>query len=144
YGTIAYGAFQLKGGRFYDRIGDVFTPLSMGSLALSPNAAPIPKIKFGIFEYTSVPFTSGFVEVKGAIAHGWFGGHRRFNGTWLHEKYVYLRFGGDFAFRPYIGLVHEAMWGGTSNDNFDNPDSFRDFLRVFGGMGGDETALPNG
>src|SRR5699024_6054063 len=57
YGTLSYGAFRLKGGRFYKEIGDVFAPLSMGSLAVSHNAAPIPKIKFGIFDYTPVPLT---------------------------------------------------------------------------------------
>lgn len=146
YGMISYGAFQLKGGRFYEHIGDVFTPLSMGSLALSPNAVPVPKIKIGIFEYTPVPLTNGYVEIKGAIAHGWLGDHRRFQNAWLHEKYIYLRFGSDFAFRPYIGLVHEATWGGYVNSGagFDAPDSFSDFWRIFFARSGDEHALPAG
>lgn len=144
YGVIAYGAFQIKGGRFYDQIGDVFTPLSMGSLALSANAVPVPKIKMGFLNYTPVPFTGGFVEFKGAITHGWLGGNRRVKNAWLHQKYLYLRFGGDFAFRPYIGLVHQAQWAGTLDSGFDIPDSFTDFGRVFFALGGDEKSLPNG
>ncbi len=143
YGVISYGALTLKGGRFYEQVGDVFEPLSMGSLVLSPNATPLPKIKLGILNYAPVPFTNGFVEVKGAIAHGWFGEDRRFKNAWLHEKYLYLRFGGDFAFRPYIGLVHEAVWAGTLEGCCDAPDSFSDFGRVFFALNGDSTAFPS-
>src|SRR5699024_9661521 len=139
-----YGAFRLKGGRFYKEIGDVFAPLSMGSLAVAHNAAPIPKIKFGIFDYTPVRLTEGVVEIKEAIADGWFGKHRRYRNAWLHEKYVYLRFGGDFAFRPYIGLVQEAVWAGRNEYDYDAPDSFKDFWRVFLALSGDKRALPSG
>ncbi len=144
YGVISYGSLQLIGGRFYEQTGTVYGPLSMGSLTISPNAAPMPKVKLGILNYAPVPFTNGFVEVKGAIAHGWFEENRRFSNAWLHEKYAYLRLGGDFAFRPYIGLVHQAVWAGRVDEGYDAPDSFDDFFRVFFALKGDSTALPSG
>ncbi len=144
YGAISYGALKLTGGRFYEHTGTVFAPLSMGSLTISPNATPLPKIKLGIFNYAPVPFTNGFVEIKGAIARAWFGEERRFENALLHEKYVYFRVGGDFAFRPYIGLVHQAVWAGKTDSGFEAPDTFNDFLRIFAALKGDSTALPSG
>lgn len=132
YGTLSYGAFEIKGGRFYEQLGTVDESLSMGSLAISQNATPMPKIKAGFPDYTDVPLTSGYVEFKGEIAHGWFEEDREIQNPYLHQKYFYLRFGGDFAFRPHIGLTHQATWAGTGNKfEGDLDDSFMDYMRVF-------------
>ncbi|HLR32899.1 MAG TPA: capsule assembly Wzi family protein [Fodinibius sp.] len=143
YGKLGYGVLQLTGGRFYEHTGTVNPALSMGSLAISPNATPMPKIKLAIPNYTEVPFTSGFVEFKGAIAHGWFGENRIIENAWLHEKYAYLRFGGNFPFRPYIGLIHQATWGGQSQTDGNLPDSFSDYWDVLMGKSGGDSA-PHG
>jgi hypothetical protein len=142
YGTLAYGMFQLKAGRFYETVGTVDESLSMGSLATSSNATPMPKIKIGFPKYTDLPLTQGYVEFKGEIAHGWFEKDREIKNPWLHQKYAYLRLGGDFAFRPYIGLVHEVTWAGTGRQPFegDLDDSFADFWRVFFAQSGDGNA----
>lgn len=144
YGAISYGAFQLKGGRYYEQLGTVDASLSMGSLAISPNATPLPKITFGIPEYTDVPFTQGFVELKGEIAHGWFEEDREIQNPWLHQKYAYLRFGGDFAFRPYIGLTDQATWAGEAENEGDLDDSFSDFMRVLLGRSAEGDGQTNG
>lgn len=133
YGTLSYGAFQLKAGRYYETLGTTDESLSMGSLAISPNATPMPKIALGIPNYTDVPLTQGFVELKAEIAHGWFEEDRQIKSPWLHQKYAYLRFGGDFALHPYVGLTHQATWAGTGRRPVegDLDDSFADFWRVF-------------
>jgi hypothetical protein len=136
YGTIAYGALQFKGGRFYETIGTVDPKLSMGSLAISPNATPIPKIKLGIFHYTDVPLTHGYLEFKGEIAHGWMGKNRFIKRPWLHQKSVYLRLGGSLPVRVYAGLVDEAIWAGTSRRTGRFSHSFSDFFRVLLGESG--------
>lgn len=140
YGRLAYGSFQLSGGRFYEHTGRVNGSLSMGSLAISPNASPIPKIKFGIPEFSPVPLTNGFIEVKGAIAHGWFEENRIVEKAWLHEKSAYIRFGGDFIFKPYAGLIHQATWAGETDIRGDIGDSWADFTNVFFALSGTEDA----
>jgi hypothetical protein len=141
YGTIAYKALQFKGGRFYETLGTVDPSLSMGSLAISSNATPVPKIKLGIFHYSSVPFTHGYVEFKGEIAHGWLGKNRFIQSPWLHQKSAYLRFGGNFAFRPYVGIVDEATWAGTSATEGRYPHSLQAYFRVL--LGNSGTGLNN-
>lgn len=140
YGRLSYGAFQLSGGRFFEHTGSVNESLSMGSLAISPNATPLPKIKFGIPEYTPIPLTNRFVEVKGSIAHGWFEEDRVVEKAWLHEKSAYIRFGGDFAFKPYAGLIHQVTWAGETDTGGDIGDSFADFMNVFFALSGSEDA----
>lgn len=144
YTRFSYGVFQLTGGRFYEQTGTTNESLSMGSLTVSRNATPMPKVKFGIPEYAPVPLTNGFVEVKGALAHGWFEEDRVVEKAWLHEKYAYFRFGGDFAFRPYGGLIHQSTWAGETDTEGDIGDSFADFINVFFALSGsDDAAAPD-
>jgi hypothetical protein len=138
YAKFSYGAFQLTGGRFFEQTGTVDQSLSMGSLTTSRNATPLPKIKISIPEYTPVPLTNGFLEIKGALAHGWFEEDRIVEKAWLHEKYAYLRFGGDWALKPYAGLVHQVTWAGETDTEGDIGDSFADFFNVFFALSGGE------
>jgi hypothetical protein len=138
YATFSYGAFQLTGGRFFEQTGTVDQSLSMGSLTTSRNATPLPKIKISIPEYTPVPLTDDFVEIKGALAHGWFEEDRIVRNPWLHEKYLYFRFGGDWALKPYGGLIHQVTWAGETDFQGDIGDSFADFFNVFFALSGGE------
>ena len=131
YGVLSFGPFQLKGGRFYETLGTVDPSLSMGSLAISPNATPLPKITFSVPVYTDVPFTHGYVEFKGQMDHGWFEENRQIHRPWLFQKDGYLRFGKNWPVRPYIGLTDETQWAGTSPYKGNLTDSFRSFIRVF-------------
>jgi hypothetical protein len=130
YAVFSYGPLQFKGGRFYEQLGDVDPSLSMGSLAISQNATPMPKIKLAIPDYTAIPFTHGYVEFKGEIAHGWFGGGRFIKDPWLHQKSAYVRLGGSLPFRPYLGLTDEVTWAGTAPVKGKLADSFHDFIHV--------------
>ena len=111
YLKLRYGALEFRGGRFQEILGEVDPLLSTGSLGLSGNALPIPKIGFAFPEYTPVPFTNGWLQVKGSISHGWMGSEQSMKKAFLHEKSFYAKLGNG-PFTVYGGLQHFAIWGG--------------------------------
>ncbi len=146
YLKARYGALELRGGRFEEVIGDVDPLLSTGSLGISSNSLPIPKIGFALPEYTPVPFTNGWLQVKGQISHGWMGNEQFMKRAWLHEKAFYAKLGNG-PFKVYGGVQHFAIWGGERR-SFKLDRSWRGFFDVLfvreandGSVGGD--MLPN-
>jgi len=110
-----YKKVELTIGRFKQIIGEVDPDLSSGSLGISGNALPIPKISFSIPEYIDVPFTKGFAQFKGQFSHGWMGDKQYMKRAMLHEKNLYVRLGKK-QFRLYGGIQHYAVWGGERGD----------------------------
>lgn len=134
-----YG-LELAGGRFIDPSPLFYdNELGMGSLGVSTNASPIPKIKLGLQDWISIPYTNDFAEIYGYIAHGWLGSERFGNNVLLHEKAGYLKFGGDRILNIYGGLVHYAQWGGSTPEEGDIPNDFSDFIDIFFAQSGDES-----
>ena len=134
YGELQAGPFLLRAGRKEETAGMVHPTLSLGSMTVSPNAAPLTQVNISWPKYVGVPGTNEFVSIKGSISHGWFEGNRIVNNAFLHEKSVYLRVGGkDWPIRAYGGIMHYATWGGTHiNPRIGQlPSSFGDFWRVF-------------
>lgn len=132
--------------------------LSSGDLTHSANARPIPEVNISIPEFTVVPLTKGWAQVKGDFAIGrsfdkaylsdFTGGGQTYvdNVLW-HHKSLYLQIKdtrGDFPLSGVVGVQHWAQWGGTStNPNVgEQPHSLKDFIRVVCGKegGGDATA----
>lgn len=141
YLKISAYSIEFAGGRFHTRSPIHDENLSMGSLGVSGNAVPVPQIRLGLPEWTGIPFTRNFIQIKGHVAHGWLESDRYTRNPLYHEKVGHARFGGDFPLNVYGGLAHYAMWGGTDNPQFgDLPAEFSDFFRVFAGVGGDERA----
>jgi hypothetical protein len=115
----------------------------MGSLGVSGNAPPIPQIRAGLSDWTSIPFTRDFIQIKGFIAHGWLGSERYVSDVLYHEKVGHARFGGNFPLNLYGGLAHYALWGGNNHPQYgDLPSTFSDYGRVFAAVGGDDNAPP--
>lgn len=131
--------------------------LSSGDIVLSTNARPIPEINVSMPEFTVIPLTKGWMQLKGDFAVG-----RSFDTDYLesfvndkqtyiknalwHHKSLYLRMHdtqGDFPFSATIGVQHWAQWGGTSSNPKigKQPQSLKDFIRVVSGSegGGDAT-----
>lgn len=136
----AYGV-ELAGGRFhsYNPISD--HNLGMGSLGVSGNAVPVPQVRLGLPDWTSLPLTRDFIQIRLHVAHGWLGSRRYTENVLYHEKVGHARFGGDFPLNLYGGIAHYAKWGGKNNREFgDLPATFTDFWRVFFALGGDENA----
>ena len=125
---LEYKNWSLRYGRFEEILGDVDRDLSTGSLGVSGNAVPIPKIGVALTDYTNVPFTNGWLKIKGSFAHGWFGNNRYMHDAFYHEKTLYMSLGPG-RFRLYGGLQHYAEWGGIRG-NLHLDRSFKGFLNV--------------
>lgn len=137
--------------------------LSSGDLVLSPNARPIPEINLSFPEFTVIPYTKGWLQMKFDFAAG-----RSFDTDYLrdfaneeqqynektlwHHKSGYLqlkdtrnRFPLSFVF----GLQHWAQWGGTSTNPQigKQPQSLKDFFKIVmgkeGGSGATEIDIAN-
>ncbi|RYZ46454.1 MAG: hypothetical protein EOO14_24590, partial [Chitinophagaceae bacterium] len=106
-----YKNWQFRAGRFAEITGDLDPDLSSGSLGISGNAMPIPKVGIQVVDYTDVPLTNGFVQFKGQISHGWFGNNRYMKDAYYHEKLFYLRLGKK-KLKLYGGMQHFGEWGG--------------------------------
>ena len=131
YLKVKYKFITLQGGRIEEYLGDQDSTLSSGGLLWSGNAQPMPKITIGILNYTPVPFTHGYLEIKGALSHGWFEKDAYVKHEWLHHKYIYLQAGGKLPVHVHFGFHHYAQWGGVSPDAGRLPSSFRDYLVIF-------------
>jgi hypothetical protein len=114
YINTRYKNIKLSAGRFKQIIGEVDGDLSSGSLGISGNALPIPRILLAM-EYTDIPLTNGWIQFKGEFSHGWMGKDQYIKDAFLHEKNFYLRIGKG-KLKLYGGLQHYAVWGGGRED----------------------------
>ena len=129
YVKLEYKNWSLRAGRFEETTGDIDPQLSTGSMGISGNALPVPKIGIAVTDYTNVPFTNGWVQFKGTFAHGWLGSNRYIKNSYYHEKTFFLRVGrGDIKF--YGGIEHFAEWAGErGNQHYDrSPKAFWDVV----------------
>lgn len=115
YVKAGYQHWEIRAGRYEEIIGEVDKDLSSGSMGISGNALPIPKIGIAITEYTPVPFTNGWLQFKGLLSHGWMGKDQFIKNAYLHEKNFYLRIGKN-KLKLYGGIQHYAVWGGSRKD----------------------------
>jgi hypothetical protein len=138
YGGLKYNNWEFYAGAREERIGTVYRPLSAGPTIWSGNAKPMYKVKLQLAEFTPVPYTDGWFQVKGAYSHGWFEETRQVQKVYLHEKYVYGRLGKEGLPMIYGGLMHQGMWGGYDPvSDLKIPSGFDDYLRIVLGKEGD-------
>lgn len=137
----SYRGFLLRGGVVPLTMGKLPNPvLSSGSMAVSRNARPVPRITFGLDGFQPVPLLGSFLETDFGISHGWLTDDRYAEGTLLHEKWLYLRVKRESFFGVHAGIVHEAMWGGDTTSAA--PVNFDNYARVFfGRSGGEDSSL---
>ncbi|MCT4647052.1 MAG: capsule assembly Wzi family protein [Carboxylicivirga sp.] len=91
--------------------------LSSGMFLMNSNARPLPRATLGIFDYMPLGFTKNWLEIKGGMSQGLLNDDRgdkgnSANDVLLHEKFAYARLG-NTKLKPYVGLVHSALFGGT-------------------------------
>lgn len=139
--------------------------LSSGSQTLGINARPVPQLRVALPSYWPVPFTNGWLGLKGHIAYGmttdgnWqegFTGRRSkyTSNTFFHSKAGYLKIGK--AGKPVsleLGLEMAAQFGGTtympgaggSIVAIENKHDFASFVNAFipGGADVVETTYQN-
>jgi len=115
--------------------GNQDTELSSGGMLWSQNSRPIPKISIETNGFVDIPYTKGYVAVKGGLSHGWFNDNVGMTGLLLHQKYIAINLGGTFPVNLNYGLYHVAQWGGTSSYGT-IPATLDNYLRIFMGKSG--------
>jgi hypothetical protein len=128
FARVRYKNLSLTGGRFKQIIGEVDPDLSSGSLGVSGNALPIPKININL-AYSDIPFTNGWIQFKGTFSHGWMGDNQFMKHAFLHEKSLYFRVG-KHKLKLYGGIEHFALWGGSREDYFSTNRKLSGFFDV--------------
>jgi len=120
YANFSYGKLKLIAGIQEYTLGQYSEYLSSGSFLVSNNAQPIPRIGIGFYDYVDIPFTKGYLQVKGALNHGWLEnerlGHSELNKPLLHEKFAYIRTQ-KIPINPYVGISHFALYGGEDKNS---------------------------
>ena len=114
--------------------------LSSGGMLWSQNSRAMPKLTIESNGFVTIPYTKGFLEVKGGLTHGWFDNQKNLDGLLLHHKYAYIRLGGDLPVTINYGVQHVAQWGGESDLYGTMPVTWNNYFRIFSGSSGSSTA----
>ncbi|WP_068471641.1 hypothetical protein [Saccharicrinis aurantiacus] len=119
--------------------------LSTGGFLYNSNARPLPRITIGFYDYVDIPFTNSLFQIRGAISHGWLNDNRLESGhpkaadnVLLHEKWLYLQFG-KYKVKPFVGIVHSSMIGGTRQDGSKEAVNYTATFFAKGGSKGGRT-----
>jgi len=130
---VNLGVFQLKAGKFYDTVGLNEHDLSVGSMMVSRNATPMPRIRFSTPDYVDIPGTRGFAQFKARFSEGLLEDNRAVSNAKLHQKHLYLKVNPVDELSLFGGIVHNVMWGGERADGRSSVNSFNDYIRgIFG------------
>ncbi|MEL7147611.1 MAG: hypothetical protein AAFO69_14645, partial [Bacteroidota bacterium] len=127
YGKLKYGAFTLQGGRYLMSENGFDHQLSSGNMFRSINTRPYWGGGFGIYQYTDLPFTDGYVQVKGNMEVGLLEDDRPTQDALYHEKSAYIK-SNKLPINLIIGLNHNVLFGGTGPNGNELPG---DFLEAF-------------
>lgn len=100
--------------------------LSSGSMVEGPNARPIPQVRLEVKDYWNVPFTKGWLGVKGHIGYGLLtdgrwrenfvtAGENFSKNVIYHTKSMMFRVGNaeKFPLTMEIGMLETAHFGGS-------------------------------
>lgn len=132
--------FVFTAGRKQSVYGNQDALLSSGGILWSTNSRPIPRLSLESMDYISVPFTSGYIQVKGGLTHGWFTDNTVTKNTLLHYKYAGIRLGGKLPVQINYTFHHAAQWAGTSPVYGTSSATWDNFLRVLMGKEGDSSS----
>lgn len=138
--------FDITVGIRPERAGGLDPDLSSGGLLISGNAMPLPRISIGIDEFTPVPLTYGYFEMKISMSNYWTKGTQLWpqptplvEGLKLHHKYLGFRVGGKLPVNFSYECHHAAMWGGYSPEYGDMGNSMHDWWNMMWARGGGNT-----
>ena len=133
--SVSLQKYLIKIGMSKEARGEIDHDLSSGSLILSPNASPLPKISIENNKAISFEFEPFIFDFYGGISHGFLDKGIYTTSPYVHEKWGYLKIKkNNLSF--HIGLIHEAIWGGKTKELGSMPSSISDFVRVFFVQGG--------
>ena len=150
YLSMDRGGFSLWAGRKKEIIGLGDSTLTSGFYAWSGNALPVTKVQIGTNGFRPLAFTGNLLSVHAFFAHGWFTNSDSIQGSYLHQKALYVRIGRpNGRIRLTAGVFHNAQWGGRSAylsalvaKNGRMPDSAKDYLYVLTAREGNASDSP--
>ena len=132
YVAARFHAFELTAGIKPYIVGNHDKELSGGGILFSQNARPMPRMSLLMPEYTKVPFTGSFIEVKGGMTYAFFNDNIFITNSKMHHKFAGMRLGGDvIPVNLSYELQHIAQWGGQHPVFGDLGNGFDDFMRIF-------------
>ena len=160
YADVKYNCWELSIGSKERRSEGKNPKLSGGGLTFAPNSRPIPQIRFGINEYTTVPWWfNGWVKVKGHFSYGRYtddrfqrnftngalGSHYTTN-LLFHEKTAFLRIvhpsgkglGWESGLEMYTKFGGNLYVQGKYQQTF--PTSYLEYIKAFIPMPGGRDA----
>ena len=160
YADVKYNCWELSVGSKEHWSEGKHRTLSGGGLTFAPNARPIPQVRFGINEYTTVPWWfNGWVKVKGHFSYGRYTddefqknftngavGTSYTTGVLFHEKTAFLRIanpvgrglGWESGLEMYSKFGGSLYEQGRYKSTF--PTTFMEYLKAFIPMAGGEAA----
>ena len=156
YADIKYNCWELSVGSKERWSEGKHHTLSGGGLTFSPNARPIPQIRFGINEYTTAQWLfNQWVQVKGHFSYGRhtddafqrtftaYGvrGTRYAEDILFHEKTAFMKVGNrrKSPFSVEIGLEMYSQFGGKTWEKhpegdilrYNLPHSYKEYIKAF-------------
>ncbi|WP_321290653.1 capsule assembly Wzi family protein [uncultured Sunxiuqinia sp.] len=124
--NLRYKKLLLRIGKERFTIGQYGDNLSSGSMFISSNARPLPRIGIGYYDYENVPFSNGWLVFKGACHLVLLNDDRGEKGTdkpYLHEKFLYIKTNNKFL-NLWLGMNHSVLMGGAYPGGFRIPVDF--------------------
>ncbi|TDE08557.1 hypothetical protein E0F88_32490 [Dyadobacter psychrotolerans] len=125
FGAIKVGKVEILAGQKAHMTGLVDTLLTSGSLSVSGNTRPFPRLQISVPDYYPLYFTNDFVSVKASYSDGLlhgtdigYGSVRSISQTFFHQKSIYFRLGREEGnWTGLLGMNHQAIWGGEEEIN---------------------------
>lgn len=127
YGKINFGSISFRGGRYLISEDGFNHELSSGNMFRSINTRPNWRFGLGIYEFTDLPFTKGYVQVKGFGEIGYLEDERPITDAKYHEKSAYIRTN-KLPINLIIGMNHSVIYDGFKEDGTRLPS---DFIEAF-------------
>ena len=140
YVKAKFHHWQLAVGRYREAAGNVPGETTSGSLGISKNATPIPRVSVGLAEYMDIPFiTPGWVQVKGQASIGWMGPEAFVDKAKFHHRSLYFQVGKTAfvnrrrrtALTLYGGLNQFVIWGGEHPEQGPLSNRWLDLAKPF-------------
>ena len=164
YADIKYNCWELSIGSKERWSEGKHRTLSGGGLTFAPNARPIPQVRIGINEYTTLPqWFNDWVQVKGHMSYGW-QTDNAFIRDWMqeaiakscyaqnvlfHEKTAFVRIanpngkglvveGGLEMYAQFGGQVYKKDMDGNYYLHRGLPATYKEYIKAFIPMAGGE------
>lgn len=123
--------------------------LSSGSQTLGINARPVPQVRLALPDYWTLPFTNGWVGIKGHVAYG-----KMTDDNWqadfterknkygedilYHSKAGFIKIGNEYRFLPVsleLGVEMACQFGGRAYNVIGVEGGSRDVIENESGLG---------